>query len=387
MVRWQTLFASLLTAALGCSGAESLPSGDAGAASAYLSISPPPGFPAMRVPADSPWTLERAELGRRLFYDRRLSGNETQSCGSCHQQSRAFTDGRAQALGSTGEVHPRAAMGLTNVGYFSALTWASNIVRTLEAQALLPMFGESPVELGLAGREAELLGRLRADAEYPAMFARAFLGDASPISVANITRAIASFERSLLSADSAFDRDQRGDRTAMSPAAQRGRALFFSERLECFHCHGGFNFSDSVTHAGLAFDETAFHNTGLYNVGGTGAYPAPNTGLHAQTGDPADMGRFRAPTLRNIAVTAPYMHDGSIATLEAVVDFYAAGGRNITAGPNAGDGRANPNKSGFVQGFAVTAEERADLVAFLNALTDPRFLTDPRYSDPFGHER
>ncbi len=352
-----------------------------------LSIAPRPGFPAMRVPADNPWSVEKAELGRFLFYDRRLSANETQSCGSCHQQSRAFTDGRGTALGSTGEAHPRGSMALANVGYFSTLTWSSSIVRTLEAQALVPIFGENPVELGMAGRETELLARLRADGRYPGMFARAFPGEADPITVANLARAIASFERALVSAGSPYDRAQGPNPVPLSPAAERGRELFFSERMECFHCHGGFANTDSVAPAGSFFDELLFHNTGLYNIDGQGGYPAPNTGLHAQTGNRADMGRFRAPSLRNVALTAPYMHDGSMATLEEVIDFYAAGGRNITSGPNAGDGRANPNKSGFVVGFVVTPAERADLIAFLQALTDTGFVTDPRYADPFGRER
>lgn len=380
----RALALAAVTALGGCGGDDAPP---AGPDESTLSIAPRPGFPAMRVPADNPWTVAKAELGRYLFYDRRLSGNQTQSCGSCHQQSRAFTDSRGTALGSTGEAHPRGSMALANVGYFSTLTWASSVVRTLEAQALVPLFGDNPVELGMAGREAELLQRLRADARYPGMFAAAFPGESEPITVANLAKAIASFERALVSADSPFDRAQRGVPNAMTAAAQRGRELFFSERTECFHCHGGFANTDSVAPAGSFLDELSFHNTGLYNVDGRGGYPAPNTGLHAQTGNAADMGRFRAPSLRNIALTAPYMHDGSIATLEEVIDTYAAGGRNIVSGPNAGDGRANPNKSGFIVGFTLTPQERADLVAFLQALTDTRFVTDPRYADPFGNER
>jgi cytochrome c peroxidase len=162
--------------------------------------------------------------------------------------------------------------------------------------------------------------------------------------------------------------------------------LFFSERLECFHCHGGFNFSDAVDHARLPEPERAFHNTGLYNVDGNGAYPPGDRGLLALTGNPADMGRFKAPTLRNIAVTAPYMHDGSIATLEEVIDHYAEGGRTIASGPDAGVGSASPLKDPFVSGFVLSDRERADLVAFLESLTDESFLTDPRFSDPFAAE-
>lgn len=352
-----------------------------------LSLAAPPGFPAMKVPADNPFSVEKAELGRLLFYDRRLSRNQTQSCGSCHQQSRAFTDGRGRGLGSTGQTHPRGPMGLTNVGYFSAYTWANPLMNTLEEQALGPLFGESPEELAFSGHEDELLRRLRDDARYPAMFRAAFPGATDPVTVQNVTRAIATFQRALISANAPYDRYQRGERGALSPAAVRGMALFFSERVECFHCHGGFAFTDSVTSAASRFDEAAFHNTGLYNVDGRGAYPADNQGTYAVTNNPDDMGRFRAPTLRNIELTAPYMHDGSVATLEEAIDHYAAGGRRITAGPNAGDGHTSPLRSGFVPGFVITPAERADLVAFLRALTDPVFISDRRFSDPFGNER
>jgi cytochrome c peroxidase len=158
--------------------------------------------------------------------------------------------------------------------------------------------------------------------------------------------------------------------------------LFLSERLECFHCHGGFNFSDSVTHAGQVAPERAYHNTGLYNLDATGAYPQGNAGLYEATHDRADMGRFRAPTLRNVAVTAPYMHDGSIATLDEVLEHYAEGGRTVASGPHTGVGARNPHKSEFVTGFVITAEERHAVVAFLESLTDEELLTDPRFGDP-----
>ena len=159
--------------------------------------------------------------------------------------------------------------------------------------------------------------------------------------------------------------------------------LFFSERLECFHCHGGFNFTDSTTHAGSDVDRVGYHNTGLYNLNEVGAYPDDNTGLFDMTGEPRDMGRFKAPSLRNIAVTAPYMHDGSVATLEDVIANYERGGRLIEDGEQAGDGRLSPFKSEFVTGFEISAGERADLLAFLESLTDDSVLTDPRLSNPF----
>ena len=148
--------------------------------------------------------------------------------------------------------------------------------------------------------------------------------------------------------------------------------LFFSERLECFHCHGGFNFTDSSVHGSDDIFSVAFHNRGLYDTDGRGSYPIRNQGIIEFTGDPRDMGLFKALTLRNIAVTAPCMHDGSIATLGEVLDHYAAGGR-----------AANPNTSQFVPGFVITEDERIDVIAFLESLTDEAVLADPHWSGPF----
>jgi cytochrome c peroxidase len=346
----------------------------------------PEGFPEPRVPPDNPMSVAKAELGRRLFYDKRLSNNQTQACASCHQQSRAFTDGRAHAVGSTGEVHRRNSMTLANVAYAPRLTWAHPLLDRIENQVLLPMFGDAPIELGLPDGET-LLARLRAEPDYAARFGAAFPRDHEPITIANVTRALACFVRTLISGNSAYDRYTRGDQTALSESAKRGMELFFSERLECFHCHGNFNFADAVDHAKLAEPERAFHNTGLYNVDGKGSYPAADRGLYDITHQPDDMGRFKAPTLRNVAVTAPYMHDGSIATLEEVLDHYAAGGRSIDSGPNAGDGHASPLKEKFVAGFILRPAERTDVVAFLRSLTDDAFLTDPRFANPFDGAR
>lgn len=344
----------------------------------------PPGIPTPRVPADNPMNEAKVELGRRLFYDVRMSGNRTQSCASCHAQERAFTDGLPVSVGSTGDHTPRGSMSLTNVAYNPVQTWANTALVSLEDQAMVPIFGEHPVELGLANMEDELLARLRAEPLYPDLFAEAFPGEADPISVANAVRAIAAFERTLLSFDSPYDRYfYRGDRTALSESALRGLDLFNSERLECFHCHGGFNFTDGVMHGGTTIPEIQFHNTGLYNIDGRGGYPAPNRGLYESTGEPRDMGRFRAPTLRNITVTAPYMHDGSVVDLDAALDHYAAGGRTIESGENAGIGSESPLKNLFLHGFTLTDAERADVMALLESLRDDTFLTDPRFSDPW----
>jgi cytochrome c peroxidase len=344
----------------------------------------PRGFPLPKVPLDNPMSEPRFQLGRHLFHDVRLSGNLTQSCASCHQQALAFTEPRATSVGSTGEPHPRSSMSLANVAYQPVLTWANPNLRRLEAQALIPMFGEAPVELGMSGREQELLQRLRDEPRYATLFRTAFPGDSAPVTVANVARALATFQRALISANAPYDRYRfRGERTAISEAARRGETLFNSEELECFHCHGGPLLTGTSDFVGKGSAEVEFFNNGLYNLSGTGRYPEPNTGLYEFTRRSRDMGLFKAPSLRNIAVTAPYMHDGSVATLDAAIDHYAAGGRVISAGANAGDGRANPNKSGFVAGFNLTTAQRADLKAFLQSLTDSTFLTNARFADPW----
>ncbi len=347
----------------------------------------PPGVPVPLIPADNPMTVEKVELGRYLFYDIRLSGNGTQACATCHAQALAFTDGRRTSTGSTGEAHPRNAQALVNVAYNSTLTWANPVLTELERQVQIPMFGEFPVELGIAGRKEAVLAALRADARYRPLYAAAFPGETEPMGFANIVKALSAFTRALTSFDSPYDRFvYGGDRAALSASAQSGMRLFLSEDLECHHCHTGFNFSQSTQHEGVTFVERPFFNTGLYNLNGSGAYPADNTGLYALTNDPLDMGKFRPPTLRNIARSRPYMHDGSLETLDDVVEFYARGGRLVESGPNAGDGKLNKHKNVLVAGFTLTPEQRADLIAFLESLTDEGFLKDRRFSDPFASE-
>ena len=344
----------------------------------------PPGFPYPNVPADNRMTQEKVDLGRRLFYDHRLSLNQSQSCATCHQQRRAFTDGRARGLGSTGQFHPRGPMSLVNVAYSPVLTWANPNLRTLEAQSMVPLFGDDPVELGMTGKEDVLLRRLRDEPAYRRLFAAAFPGEPDPFTLANVTKALASFERTILSGESPYDQYRRGDDpNAISASAKRGEALFFSEKTECFHCHGGFNFTGTVDYYGKGFAEVEFHNTGLYNLKGEFSYPKPNLGLYLFTQAPDDVGKFKAPSLRNIALTAPYMHDGSVKTLEEAIEHYAAGGRTILTGPNAGVGSENPNRSEFIKAFDLTRQEKADLIAFLQALTDTNLLTDAKFSNPF----
>lgn len=341
-------------------------------------------FPTPRVPESNPMSAAKVDLGRFLFYDVRLSGNGRQSCASCHQQDKAFTDGRALARGATGEMHPRSSQHLVNVVYNTTLTWANPALVTLEKQMEVPLFGTQPVEMGVNdSNKHAVLQRLRDDRAYPGKFSAAFPADSAPINWTNVIKAIASFQRTLISSNSLYDRYLDG-RATLTAAQERGMNLFFGEKAECFHCHGSFNFNDQAVHAASRNFATPFHNTGLYNIDGQGGFPSPNRGVFELSGKATDMGRFRAPSLRNVEVTAPYMHDGSIATLAEVVRFYAAGGRQIDAGPHAGDGRLNPYKSDLVSRIALSEQEQADLLAFLQTLTDHDFLHNPQLADPYA---
>lgn len=329
-----------------------------------------------RIPAFNPLTPEKIALGRQLFYDTRLSGNQTQSCASCHIQQLAFADGVARPQGSTGATLPRNSQSLANLGWLPSYTWASAALTTLEEQIHIPLRSDRPVELGVNdANAAEILARFDNSPAYAQMFAAAFPGSDSGASFNKITHALASFLRSMTSFDSPADRFAAGDDTALSDAAQLGLALFNGERLECFHCHSGATLTtayvDGTMHPGQ--QPFMFFSNGLYNV--DGGYPPHDQGLYEETLKPRHRGLFRAPSLRNIAVTAPYMHDGSLATLEDVVDHYAAGGRVVHDGPFAGDGRRNPNRSPFVRGFELTPAERAGLLAYLRSLTDDAFLS------------
>jgi cytochrome c peroxidase len=324
----------------------------------------PPGFKAPPVPADNAMSTAKVALGCRLFFDTRLSSSGSHSCASCHRPELAFTDGRSRSVGATGQLTSRSSMSLANVAYNTAYTWASDQAMTLEQQMAMPLFNTHPIEMGLQGREATVLQSLRSSAVDADAFRAAFPGESEPVSMAHSIQAIAAFERTLISGRSAFDRyifDD--DRTAMSQSARRGMALFSSPRTGCSECHSGLNFSAP----GL------FANTGVYTAGGE----VEDRGLIDVSGRAADLGKFRVPTLRNVALTAPYMHDGSVATLAGVIDRYVAVGANKSADSRL-DSKLRP--------LLLDNAARADLVSFLESLTDPEFANPGRLPCKAGVE-
>ncbi|WP_322489303.1 cytochrome c peroxidase [Chloroflexus sp.] len=319
----------------------------AAAATAWLLLLVLVSVSALPSPAIPP-DLARVELGATLFVEPALSGNGAQSCASCHQAARAFTDGRETAVGSTGEAHSLNTPSVVNAGELSALGWARPDLTSLEAQIAVPLFGTHPVEMGAVGHEAEILGRLKADACYPALFRAAFPDDTEPLRWPRVIDALAAYVRSLRSSGS-YDRFLAGEEAALSEEARRGAALFVE--IGC-----------SVCHSGPLLTNSSYHNLGLYGFTGLADVPPGQEGLYRITGKARDLGRWRVPSLRNVALTAPYFHDGSETTLEAVLDVYEQGGR--------GEGRDSPLKSEAIVPITLSREDRAALIAFLTALTD-----------------
>ena len=287
--------------------------------------------------AGEPPTAERAALGRLLFFDPVLSERGDLSCAHCHQPARAFSDGRPTGRGRDGRPLARNVPTLWNVGFKPRLMWDRR-AESLEAQAEIPLLAADE----MAAEPRRLVARLAAIPEYRERFARAF-GGAEPLVFANVTRALAAFERTLVSERSRYDRYARGERSALSPAEQRGLALFRSLNTRCFECHRLPTFD-----APLAL--------------GIGV-PSSDPGVGGVTGRAGELGAFGVPSLRNVALTAPYMHDGSLPTLAAVVDFYRRGGGRAL-------GVTSDRIDDQIRAFSISDEEAADLVAFLGALSD-----------------
>ena len=321
----------------------------------------PSGFPPMIIPPDNPLTEEGIALGRRLFYDPILSADSTVSCASCHLPELAFTDARAVSPGVHGARGTRSAMSLVNVGYYySGLFWDGR-VQTLEEQAFHPV--RNPVEMAFNWSDAE--ARIRQHPEYPDLFRVAFrIREVEDIDSLLIAKALAQFERTLVSSNAKFDRVMAGAEQ-FTPQEKRGWTIFFDASpkdtpvSECNHCHVDPLFSDlQYQNNGV---QAALNLKGFEDAGRGGV-----------TQILYDNGKFRVPTLRNILLTAPYMHDGRFKTLDEVLNHYISGGH---AAEN-----LNPN----VRPLHLNAQDRKDLMAFLRTLTDSTFIQNPAFRRPEG---
>ena len=303
----------------------------------------PRWFPVPAVPVDNPMSVPKVALGRRLFFEPQLSVTGKYSCASCHQPARAFSDGLKVAVGATGQSTPTNAMSLTNVAYNVSFGWSTPSVRSLEEQMRRPMMNDHPVEMGVKGREKQVIAALVADGSYRAAFGAAFPEAGGRFDFDHVIRSIAAFERTLISGRSPFDEYVfNGRHDALSETAKRGMALFYSDRLGCGGCHSGFNFSGAWRDSQGATGEPSFASNGV--------------GAEA----------MRVPTLRNISLTGPYMHDGSLSTLAAVLAHYEQAGLR----EQKTKGREHEPA---LRPFTLTEAERRELIAFLQSLTDPTF--------------
>ncbi len=320
-------------------------------------------------------TKEKVKLGRYLFYDRRLSINNTKACATCHAQEFSFTDNYKRSIGALGDLHRRNSKPLINLVFDKYLTSADSTIHFPEQQINHPMFNILPIEMGWKGSEKTILEKIKHVELYQKLFKESYPGVKEPFTVNNIQRAISSFIKSIISLSSPYDKFLNKKET-LDESQIRGKILFFSNQLACATCHGGINFNK-------ASGEMQYFNTGLYYTTDEYHYPEGDKGLYELTKNPDDVGKFKVPTLRNLAYTAPYYHDGSAATLEDVLKVYENGGRVIHQGINNGDGRRHPNKSKIINGFKLNSQQRIDLINFLLSLTDSSVISNPAYSNPF----
>lgn len=332
---------------------------------------------------ENPYSDQKAAIGHYLFYDRRISFNQTKSCASCHDPAFSFSDGYRRSIGAAGDLVQHNAPPLINIIFQKYLTAADSSLHYPEQQINNPLFHDRPVELGWKGNEAIILQRLKSDSLYARQLPLAFPNDKDAFSIVHIEQCITSFVKTIISFDAPYDRYvYKKDSNALSAAAKNGMRLFFSDSLSCSHCHNGCGFATPLVRDSH-HQPLYYFNTGLYNIGGNGQYPFSDQGLIEYTHQAGDMGKFRVPTLRNLAFTAPYFHDGSMATLEEIIDVYENGGRVIMQGPLAGDGRKNPFRHTLIKGFHLSLQERSDLVHFLLSLSDSAVCKNPLYTNPF----
>lgn len=303
------------------------------------------------------FTVEKARLGRYLFYDRRLSVNNTKACASCHAQQFSFTDAYTKSIGAYGDLHLRNAKPLINLIFEKYLTAADSTLHFPEQQMVGPMYNQHPIEMGWQGNETLILQRLQNDELYHSLFTKAYPKQPNPYTVENVQWAIASFIKTVFSFNAPYDKYlSKIDTMALTPTQKKGMQLFFSKKLNCAKCHHGINFTSSnyyiSPHTAITID----------------------SGLYRATHQPIDIGKFKPPTLRNLAFTAPYLYNGTAATLEEVLLHYE---KDI-------QGKMKTEKLVLDKAFKLTSQERSQLVAFLLSLSDSSVLINSNYANPFS---
>jgi len=310
-------------------------------------IVPPVGFPNMYIPENNPMTMEGVALGKKLFHDPILSGDGSQSCASCHLQSAAFSDTNRFSKGIDGSFGDRNASTIVNAGWNASNFWDGRAI-TLEDQAFDPVV--NPIEMNNSWENVE--NTLNADVTYKELFRKVF--NINKIDSIHVVMAIAQFERTLISANSRYDKYLRQE-LQLTSSELNGYVIFNTEKGDCFHCHGTEMFMDNL-----------FHNNGLDSE------PFLDIGLAIVTGLNSDNGKFKTPTLRNIEFSSPYMHDGRFSTLEEVIEHYNSGGNHSST--------VDPLMKKLGVGLELTNQEKQDLIAFLKTLSDSEFITNPVFT-------
>lgn len=307
-------------------------------------------------------------LGRYLFYDNNLSFNQTKSCASCHDPSLAFTDGYRKSSTATGDNTLHNAPSLVNAVHQLRLDWANAAITNIYQQNERPLFNQHPVELGVKHHETIILRRFQNNHLYTTLFAKAYQND-STITFIRIRESLAAFVASIESYQSAYDRYMQGDSTQLSAAAKHGLQLFLSPSLNCASCHVPPLFTLNDNRRPISI-HSIYVNIGLHAYNNQQLPNEDQQGVFLHTRQPKDMGKFKIPSLRNVAITAPYMHDGSLAGLTDVIDLYQKGGAD------------HPIKDKRIKGFTLSENEKKDLIAFLHSLTDSSLFRNPSFTNP-----
>ncbi len=317
-------------------------------------------------------------LGRNLFYETNLSFNGTKSCASCHSPEFAFTDNYRRSITATGERVMHNAPTLFNVFANHYFDLANPNITTLDSQHQRPLLGKHPVELGFNLNETKILQFLKKDKRYQQLFSNAFGNNLNAVNLISITKAIKEFVASIKTGNSPYEDWKLGKSNALNNEELEGMKLFFSDKFKCVKCHMEPYFT-SATSKTIQY---VYFNTGLNNFGSIENQPEEHQGIYRYTNNPKDLGKFKAPTLINIAFTAPYFHDGSANNLHEVLDVYRNGGRSNNGNVILGNGIKNPLKDHRIQYTGMTLEEEKKLIAFLYSLSDTISIKNAKYSKP-----
>ncbi len=332
-------------------------------------------IPSFRDHSEAALSAKR-EMGHFLFFDKDLSRDGNLSCSHCHDPLLAFTDGYRVSMNGNAELLLRNAPSLLNINRRSFFSWSDPNITDLAMQMQRPLFALHPEEMGLMNRESEIVERLSKKKIYRKLYPKAYGRSIDCLKFDDLIECIIYYERNLQSRNSKFDKFlQSRDSSYLTANEKIGMRLFFSDSLFCHGCHGGLDFFEPKQGMGMA-------NIGLYNC--NGSYPLRDLGLQRHTGLSKDNGVFRIPSLRNVAITSPYYHDGSEISLEEVIMNYERAGRKINTPGCESDGALHPNVDKRISKFSLSAEQRRALIAFLHTLTDTSYLSQYYFNNPFN---